>query len=349
MIIIVFAVSAAAGGEFNRYLPHIAVHSVYVLFLTWCFFAGRIHGEAFEARFNGYLNAVFFVSLMWTTAVSLLNRNITSYIMALLIFAIVFTVKPRAFIIIQLILLLPLIALLHFITDADFVLLYNYIYIIFGSFLSILMCTITYNSVHENFVNKKAIEIQNEELKELSETDALTTLLNRRKFNEVVVREWRRSIRNSTDFTLIMVDIDFFKIYNDTYGHLKGDECLRLIGMTLKEKFQRATEYVARYGGEEFMIIMANTDRENGVRACRWLTESIERLGIPNEKSAISDIVTVSAGMSVITPTAKDNLEQHISNADAALYRAKAGGRNRFVVFEESAEDIAFSYSMYND
>jgi diguanylate cyclase (GGDEF)-like protein len=162
--------------------------------------------------------------------------------------------------------------------------------------------------------------------------DELTGLLNRRKYNEVMDLEWRRSLRQRTPLTLIIADIDYFKNYNDTYGHIKGDECLRFIGQALRETFKRGSEHTARYGGEEFAIILANTDARDGALACERLIESVAALNIPHSHSEAANIVTVSAGMVSIIPKEGDRLEAFINQADLAMYAAKGAGRNRYAV-----------------
>jgi diguanylate cyclase (GGDEF)-like protein len=175
------------------------------------------------------------------------------------------------------------------------------------------------------------------QLKNLAETDALTELLNRRKFNEIITREWNRSIRSGGALALIIIDVDFFKNYNDTYGHLKGDDCLKMVGALLKEKFRRANEFAARYGGEEFAVIMAQSELEEGIAACTRLIDAVTSLAIPHGQSKAADHVTVSAGIVVSTPHENESLEDFINRADQALYKAKETGRNRFVVADGSS------------
>jgi diguanylate cyclase (GGDEF)-like protein len=186
-------------------------------------------------------------------------------------------------------------------------------------------------------IEKKNIELSGlvEQLKNLAETDALTELLNRRKFNEIITREWHRSLRSGVSLALIIIDVDFFKNYNDSYGHLKGDDCLKMVGHLLKEKFRRANEFVARYGGEEFAVVMAQSEMDEGIAACHRLIEAVTSLAIPHGHSKAADHVTVSAGIVAHVPHEGESLEDFINRADQALYKAKETGRNRFVVAEE--------------
>jgi diguanylate cyclase (GGDEF)-like protein len=195
------------------------------------------------------------------------------------------------------------------------------------------MCHIVYNSTWEGFANRRTIELKNAELVSLSETDALTQLYNRRKFNEIMLNEWNRAIRTSTSLVLVMFDIDYFKDYNDSYGHLKGDECLATIGGVLREHFKRSNECIARYGGEEFALIIAHAEEDEGIRASDCLIKKIEALRIPHCKSSVCDVVTVSAGVMAMRPRKGQNPEEFIQKVDTALYRAKKSGRNRYVVY----------------
>jgi len=317
----------------SLYLSYVIADAFYLVFLVLCYLIFYKQLIDYKKQFSKSLLIIFCVSLLWATVLSILDKNMTCYVMALLLFPISFAIKPRFFIYVQLLIALPLAVALPIFHADDFTLLSCYINLLFGGFLSVFMCVITYNSTLENICNKKIIENKNTELKELSETDILTTNLNRRKFNEIMENEWRRAFRNNSIMVFIMIDVDSFKKYNDTYGHLKGDECLRLIGKTLKTNFRRITDYVARYGGEEFSVVMVDSCEEDGIDACKRIMKSIQELNIPHSQSDISNIVTVSMGMAVVIPTEKDCLVDLIHNADLALYEAKETGRNRYVVF----------------
>ena len=171
-------------------------------------------------------------------------------------------------------------------------------------------------------------------LKNLSLRDGLTGIANRRHFDEFLEVEWRRAMRSSYPICLIMFDIDFFKRYNDDYGHLAGDECLRRVADTTKATFKRAGDLVARYGGEEFSVILPMTDREIAsviAETMRWKVESVK---IPHKSSEVSAWVTISVGAISLVPSHDLSHSYLIEEADKALYQAKHGGRNR-VVFAE--------------
>ncbi len=179
------------------------------------------------------------------------------------------------------------------------------------------------------------LEQSNAELKKLSCLDGLTGIANRRRLDEFLRMECLRSVRDDTPLSLILIDIDFFKPYNDHYGHLAGDECLRQVARSLDEAVQRASDLIARYGGEEFAVILPNTDLGGAKRIASELCEKIRSLGVPHEHSQAADIVTISLG--VVSRVACENLSPAdlINLADAALYEAKESGRNRYIVAEE--------------
>lgn len=179
---------------------------------------------------------------------------------------------------------------------------------------------------------EKELKKANEKLKRLTYVDGLTEVNNRRYFEEFSDKEWNRAIRNSTPFSLIMIDIDFFKRYNDTYGHLKGDECLRKIAGITKQTIKRSVDFVARYGGEEFIVVLPDTDIEAAARLAEIIRVNVEATAIEHSDSSISKFVTISLGVASIIPKRNTKSDSLLSEADKALYRAKQEGRNRVVV-----------------
>jgi diguanylate cyclase (GGDEF)-like protein len=176
------------------------------------------------------------------------------------------------------------------------------------------------------------LEIERNTAQQNSLTDSLTGLANRRYFDEALKIEFNRSKRSGFILSLIMLDIDYFKEFNDSYGHLAGDDCLRQIGSVFKIIVRRLSDIVARYGGEEFVVLLPETD-ENGARAlAEGIQKAIEELAIPNPDSHISEFVTVSLGIVTLRTTALTLPEQVVALADEALYNAKKGGRNRIEV-----------------
>ncbi len=166
-------------------------------------------------------------------------------------------------------------------------------------------------------------------LSELSYLDPVTNIGNRRRFDERLDHEWRRAIRAGSALSLIMIDIDFFKEYNDTFGHQRGDECLQAIAATLADGLPRAGDSVARYGGEEFAVILPLTERAGAVTLAEALRRRVEDLGIAHPGSTAAPVVTISCGVATVWPTPEVEPSELIRLADESLYVAKLTGRNR--------------------
>ena len=177
---------------------------------------------------------------------------------------------------------------------------------------------------------KHELEESNEKLRQLSSLDGLTDLPNRRFFDETLVREWQRGRRRKTPLTLIISDIDHFKAYNDAYGHVIGDDCLKKVARGLDKSILREVDTIARYGGEEFAAILPETDLEGGILIAKRMLNTIEALNITHEYSDTARHVTISLGLATIVPSIETNATHLIQSADRALYKAKASGRNTF-------------------
>jgi diguanylate cyclase (GGDEF)-like protein len=173
-------------------------------------------------------------------------------------------------------------------------------------------------------------------LQRLSSLDGLTGVANRRRFDEVLEQEWRRALRNKTPLSLIFIDIDFFKVYNDTYGHLMGDECLKQIAKTLSGILNRPGDLVARYGGEEFVVLLPETDTSGAITIAETLRTKVEEMKIPHLKSECSNYVTISLGVATAIPSHDSSASWLIDKADKALYQAKQEGRNQLRCSEVS-------------
>ena len=174
----------------------------------------------------------------------------------------------------------------------------------------------------------QALEVANQKLAALSNTDGLTGLANRRRFDEALADEHARARRSGQSLALIMLDVDHFKKYNDHYGHQAGDACLQSVANVLKAQARRAGDLAVRYGGEEFSIILAGTDTAVAQTIAETVRQAIEALGIPHEQSAFGK-VTVSIGLALMTSESSLDEEGLLRAADEALYRAKHTGRNR--------------------
>jgi len=183
----------------------------------------------------------------------------------------------------------------------------------------------------EEKVLQRTVELEdaNRRLQALSATDGLTGLANRRKFDQEWEQEWSRAVRQGLALAVAMVDVDQFKAYNDHYGHPSGDVCLKLIAQTLGHAVQRSGELAARYGGEEFVVILPGLDATEAAAVMERVREAVQALGLPHARAAVAGVVTVSAGVAACVPRPGDDAAHLLQAADAAMYRAKTGGRNR--------------------
>ena len=176
------------------------------------------------------------------------------------------------------------------------------------------------------------IQDTNKDLKRLAIIDGLTQVANRRYFNEQLAQEWQRMMRANQPLSFIMCDVDYFKPYNDTYGHQAGDSCLQLIAATLQQVVKRPGDLIARYGGEEFAIILPETDLEGAVQVAESIRRATEELRVPHQTSPVGDYVTISLGVTSRVPKSNFSVDKLIQLADQALYLAKSAGRNCYRV-----------------
>jgi diguanylate cyclase (GGDEF)-like protein len=177
----------------------------------------------------------------------------------------------------------------------------------------------------------------NNKLERLSVTDGLTGLYNRRYIDERLKMEWSRCQRAEHSINIALIDIDYFKKYNDHYGHQVGDECLVSMTNLMMHVFKRAGDVVARYGGEEFIVIMTDINAHEAEKILLQFQQELESMSIIHEKSLCSDHVTVSVGLVSLIPNQSDSLADSVRNADKALYEAKSMGRNQVVLYKEGS------------
>lgn len=166
-------------------------------------------------------------------------------------------------------------------------------------------------------------------LKELALTDGLTGVANRRYFEEMLINEWQRCRRNQSPLSVIFIDVDHFKRFNDLYGHLKGDGCLKAIASTIRENFTRPGDVVARYGGEEFTCLLPETDLPAASHIAEKIQLAVRSLNIPHGNSKVAPVVTISLGVATAELVVGDDSSALVSAADQSLYAAKASGRGR--------------------
>jgi diguanylate cyclase (GGDEF)-like protein/PAS domain S-box-containing protein len=178
---------------------------------------------------------------------------------------------------------------------------------------------------------QKLVELQ-KELEHLSFKDGLTGLANRRKFDLSMEIEWRNAKRTGKPLSLIMVDIDYFKQYNDHYGHLQGDDCLKLVSKALAESASRARDFAARFGGEEFVLLLPESNTDAVAAVAERCREAVSKLQIPHAQSSIGEYLSISLGVGTIVPGPHDQLLDFINKVDRRLYTAKQQGRNCIVI-----------------
>ena len=166
-------------------------------------------------------------------------------------------------------------------------------------------------------------------LEDLSSLDGLTGIYNRRRFDSVIAREWRNAIREPALISLIMIDIDYFGDYNNTYNHVIGDDCLKKVARTLAASVNRPSDFVARYGGEEFAAVLPKTETEGAIHIAERMRKNVEELDIPHKTSPVADHVTISLGVATTQPNPEDKAVVLIEAGDRALYEAKRSGRNQ--------------------
>lgn len=177
----------------------------------------------------------------------------------------------------------------------------------------------------------------NEKLEYMTLIDSLTQIHNRRYFEMQLEKEWKRSIREKHPLTIIMIDIDHFKLYNDTYGHATGDDCLRRVALTLKRAVNRPGDVFARIGGEEFVAMLPGIDTEGAYTVAEAMQHNLQQAKIPHATSPVSEYITISMGIASIQPDSDSTTLSLFKLADKALYKAKEKGRNQIVV---AGEDI---------
>lgn len=203
----------------------------------------------------------------------------------------------------------------------------------------LIICTVggylLEHAERRNFVQSRLLQLQAEQLEglnHLARRDALSGLANRRHLDETLQLEWDRARRDQQSLALIFIDVDYFKRYNDNYGHTAGDKCLALIGRALGESLHRPADLAARYGGEEFVLLLPGTDHEGALKVAERIIKQVDALALPHGNSPIGSRVTVSMGVAGCVPIKGTIPQMLIDLADEALYRSKSAGRHRITV-----------------
>lgn len=183
-----------------------------------------------------------------------------------------------------------------------------------------------------------ALRNANAKLKRLANLDGLTQVANRRFFDTQLAAQWNIALACQQALCLILVDVDYFKRYNDRYGHQAGDECLKRVARLMEQQIARPQDLVARYGGEEFVVLLPGTSQQGGRRVASSIIEALAAENIPHDSSLVSDRVTLSAGISWVVPQPNTPMELLVETADRSLYRAKQMGRNQFQLYAPQAD-----------
>jgi diguanylate cyclase (GGDEF)-like protein len=198
--------------------------------------------------------------------------------------------------------------------------------------------------IHRKMETEQALiaqlEAANRELQRLATVDGLTEIANRRRFNDYLNWAWQHLAREGSFLSIVLCDVDFFKQYNDTYGHQAGDECLSQIAEIMTQVTKRSTDLVARYGGEEFALILLNTQREGAIYLAEQIRARVKQRFIPHAGSTIASHVTISGGVASVIPQPNLSEEYILSLVDESLYEAKRQGRDRVVSNTRTIADL---------
>ncbi len=318
---------------------------------------GQIDLPYIEKLMVSYLTFI----MTWSAVITLFDQrlygSISAYLVALILGSIIFYVNSRMLIIPYLISLSILMIGLPFYQPSTAILIGHYVNIGILLILSWVMAKTLYENYVRDFASRweikskndllnttnrqlsdevilrktiqEELEKANQELKKLTLIDDLTGIPNRRNLEDYLNREWNRAIREGNSISILMIDIDYFKAFNDNYGHLSGDDCLIKVAQTIKSHCRRSSDFVARLGGEEFLFIAINMDEEGTRSLADNIRNSIQNINILHEYSEAAPYLTVSIGITMVRPSTNDKPGPSINKADRALYTAKLAGRNR--------------------
>lgn len=289
--------------------------------------------------------------LFWCAGISLLDQlsyggQIIVYAVAIIAVAVTPYYEPKVLLYIYLSVHISFLILMAYFQKSGGLLFGNFINVTSFIIISWAISYMRYKGKAEDFNNRILIQQKNDELERvnnelkeanlklerLSQIDSLTGIFNRFVFDGTIKAEWDRCKRHFAPLSLIMIDIDLFKEFNDNYGHLAGDECIRRIAGVLSSCARRSSDTVARYGGEEFAIILPHMDKESALELAEQMRRKIEELAIPHEYSSISEYITISLGVCTTIPSERMSVEEFIGDADKALYEVKKSGRNNVIV-----------------
>jgi diguanylate cyclase (GGDEF)-like protein len=312
----------------------------YTLLASFIFYNLSVYYYSHKNKNYRQLWAICYLSVFFYSIITLLGMvstetyaNAPAIVLPLLFFAVLLPdFNPKIFISFLVFLYITVAFILIYYSELNNDFLENRMFI-FNMFIIVAVTKFAlYNNKVHTYTYISKINELNKKLEALSTTDELTKLNNRRSFLEYMEITWKQSHRLNLPLTVLMIDIDYFKKYNDSLGHLEGDKALIAIAQCMKNYVKRETDFIARFGGEEFVCLLPFVAKDEAVNFAITLVESVENIKIPHPMSEHSKYVTISAGMASIVPNNNNSYTQLLDEADKALYTAKASGRNRIVV-----------------
>jgi diguanylate cyclase (GGDEF)-like protein len=300
---------------FERYQQAILVAVLLVISLVMITLIAIIPAEVARLYFSGLLLVIIFGFCL--ARLCFWYATITALIIGAMFNMVIFVIHPETY---------------------DLQLAHNFFY--WGACALALFCNyFLEHGIRTEYLQAQLLKYQkadlqraNEQLQQLASIDGLTGITNRRHFDEMFAHEWRRAQRVGHSLAVLMLDIDFFKRYNDTYGHQAGDECLSKVAACLRVCLKRPGDLVARYGGEEFVVLLPDLTQEGAHAIASYMCQQVEALGIAHEASDVKPVITISVGAATCEPMQGSTPTELLSKADDALYDAKSAGRNRVVV-----------------
>ncbi|HEX2944972.1 MAG TPA: GGDEF domain-containing protein [Clostridia bacterium] len=329
-------------------LMYIAFLAIMLVFLMIFIKLGKnitAHGKANTAAGVAFTCAALF----WCAGISLLDQlssgQVIVYSVAVLAISVAPYFKPAVFLAMYAGVHTIFLFLMPYFQKSEGLLYGNYINSTTFILISWAVSYMRYNKLVEDFNLKKLIleknlELEhinkelaeaNQKLEKLSQIDSLTGVFNRYMFDKTIKMEWNRCRRNFVPLSLIMIDIDFFKTYNDNHGHMVGDDCIKQVANMLTTFSKRSSDIVARYGGDEFALILPYMEKEGALLLAEQIRKSVEELGICSANTASKEFLTISAGVNSVVPTERISLEEFIEAADLALYKAKESRNSVFL------------------
>jgi diguanylate cyclase (GGDEF)-like protein len=287
---------------------------------------------------NALLYAYCAIQLVFCTFNILSAGGVNSYIITVLIFSMIPVIKPLQSLISIGLSFLYVCAAMYLTRDisqtwTSIMLTDTWTNLIIITFLSVCGAVFLYDMYVSNFLQSVKLENSNRELHIMANTDQMTGVANRRSFARSFDDLWQRAVKDGLQLAVVIADIDFFKSYNDAFGHQEGDKCLMQVASCLQQSFRRASDIVSRYGGEEFLVVF-ETGEDGDFTLADKARENLQALRIPNARTDVSPYVSMSLGVCLVRPSEDTPTNEVLKAADEALYESKRAGRNRTTVRE---------------